>query len=379
MAIHSLIDGLIQNNVEVNLWALNTLKHFKGETQAQQLKPKNLSLQCFTANTNITPAGALKNLVKPSEAYHVSRFFKANMAKALVHELQENQYDIIQLEGLSMAVYLPLLKAYSKSPIVLRAHNLEYKIWQRHAANESNWLKKRYLNIQVKRLQQFELYTFKKVSGIAFITAVDEAIYKSLKIATPSLALPCGVNHSEYKALKKEQPKFDLSYLASFDWLPNQQGIEWFMQKVWPKLKAEKPDITMALGGRHMPKHFKEYEKVGLRLFNEVPHSSQFISKGKIVVVPLLAGSGMRIKIIENLALGLAMVATPIAAEGIDITDSVNIKLAKSPQEFTQAVLRLLADAKARQEMSQAAQNLIEEKYTNKALGEKLLPFYQQL
>jgi glycosyltransferase involved in cell wall biosynthesis len=378
IAIKSIIDGLLQNQAKVCLIALNTYKHFVPEAEAQKQKPKNLELLCFNANTNITASGAFKNLLKAQEAYHVSRFFNNEVARAIIQKLKSQSFDVIQLEGLSMAVYLPIIKTYTNKPVVLRAHNIEHQIWERHVKHENNPLKKTYLKLQTKRLKNFENYAFKKVDGIAFITEVDQQLAFNAGYQGQAVVLPCGVNLKDYQ-VSPDPPRYDLVYLASFDWLPNRQGMEWFIEKVWPLIQKERPKTTLALGGRNMPKHFNGFKKKKVFLFKEVESAQEFMSKGTVVVVPLLAGSGMRIKIIENLALQKPIVATPLAAEGISVTHQQNISLAQKPEHFAQEVLNLLHYPQKRKNMAEQAQDLIKIQYTNTALGQKLLQFYSQL
>jgi len=377
LAMKSIVDALVQNNAEVTLLALNTLKHWQSAERAQELKPTRLKLHCFEANTNITPTGAFKNLLKKEEAYHVSRFFQKHLAQFLSALLKKETIDIIQLEGLAMAVYLPVIQEHTNTPVILRAHNIEYKIWERHLPYEKNPLKKYYLKIQIKRLKNFEHYAFSKVQGAVFITEVDQEKARQWGFKKPACALPCGVNLEDY-ALVAQKPEFDLVYLASFDWLPNQQGFEWFMHEVWPLLKSQKPELTMALGGRHMPEHFKKFQDQGVTLFPTVRDAQAFIQSGKIVVVPLLAGSGMRIKILESLALQMPMVTTPLAAEGIQIENQKHLLLAQTPQEFSEAILHLVDHPQQREKIARAARSQVIKQYDNLSLGAQLVDFYQQ-
>src|SRR5690606_25861436 len=182
------------------------------------------------------------------------------------------------------------------------------------------------------------------------ITEEDQQILKPwISKTKPIHSLPCGIDiESKNTCPIATQQKTDIAYLASFDWMPNVQGIEWFMQKVWPLVKELKPDASFHLGGRHMPASFSKWQKNGVSLFPKVADMREFICGARIVIVPLLAGSGMRIKVIENMAIGKCQVSTTIGAEGVKVESGKDIILADSPADFARAISNLLHDDELR-------------------------------
>lgn len=378
IAIDSMIDGLLANKAEVHLLSINTNKHYKSKNDILNNKPEKLKMEWVNVNTDITALNSIKNLMG-KDAFHVSRFWSEDFEKKLLAYIENNSFDIIQLEGLSMAVYLPAIRKNSKSKISLRAHNAEYQIWQRTAANESNFVYKTYLNIQIKRLRKFEIQVLEEIDSLVTISSEDLKTFKEQGYAGKALVLPCGINTSENHNRQIPKPIYDISYIASFDWMPNVQGLEWFIEKVWPILKKEKADLSMALGGRKMPEKIESLNLDGLEIVGEVESMPEFIGSGKINIVPLLAGSGMRIKIIENMALSRPMVSTTIGAEGIMVKNGEDIILEDEPLAFASAVLNLLSNEKLRNQIGKAARKTIENHYSNKLLGENLLNFYRSL
>lgn len=379
IAMASIIDGLIKNKAEVSVLSINTKKHFKSDADTAQELPQEIQLYKVYHNTSVKPGSALVNLLT-GEAYHVSRFYIRAYAKKLTQLLRENTFDIIQLEGLTMAVYLKEIRKHSQAKVVLRAHNVEHKIWQRHLKNESKGLKAEYLKIQTRRLANFEKKALNQVDGILPITEEDAGILKSLTSSTiPMLSLPCGIDVLNKKPCLHEGHTVDLAYLASFDWMPNVQGVEWFMNKVWPIVQKLRPETTFKLGGRHMPPLFKNYEHKGVQLHSDVNSMKEFICAGRLIIVPLLAGSGMRIKVIENMALGKCQVSTSIGAEGVKINPGTNILLADEPEEFARHIVNMLKDDVQRKYIQKEARKTIEEHYSNQNLGAKLCSFYNSI
>ncbi len=379
IAMASSIDGLLKNKAEVHLLSLNTLKHFKGDAEINKELPSSLHFNKENVNTNITPFNTLSNLLS-KQAFHVSRFFQPSVVQRLITILKNTTFDVIQLEGLSLAVYINCIRENSQAKIVLRAHNVEYQIWERHLANEKNPIKKWYLKLQVNRLKKFEISTLTRIDGLVCITDKDSSIFSKLKPDLAKTSIPCGVNMAHYPSPQlSTNPSFDISYLASFDWLPNVQGMDWFMTKVWPEILRLRPQTTLTLGGRSMPAHFKKWETAHFVLESNVPNAAAFIAKGRVVVIPLLAGSGMRIKIIENMAMGKAMVSTPVGAEGIFTNNENNLLLAQEPTTFAQKVLHLLDNSSERKRLELNAYQTAKTHYENQMLGNQFLDFYKKL
>lgn len=373
----SMVEAYRQNGVSLNLLALNTRKHFRSPELIRANVPEGLRLEVIPANTNITLPRALKNLVD-GKAFHVSRFFNAKFAHRLRVLLQTEHWDMVQLDGLSMGVYLDVIRANSNAKVVYRAHNLEYEIWNRHADTLPNPLKKNYLRLQVRRLHKFERYVLTESDGVLPITAEDE---KKLRREVPEQqyhTTPCGISSEQELMAVKTAPSYDLVYLASFDWEPNVQGARWFLEQVWPLIIAKRPSTRFHLGGRHIPKSLKKWESDQIHISENVPSMQQFITNGKLVVIPLLAGSGMRIKIVENMALGLCQLSTRIGAEGISVEDGQNIHLADDPKEMADKAIALIEDETLRKKTGKAARKTAEKEYDNRKIGAKTLQFLRE-
>lgn len=376
IAIKMMIDGFLANNAEVSLFSLNTLKHFKKADDIAAEKPGKLHLEAVTANTNIHSAGAILNLIAGTP-YHVSRFAVKEFEQNLIRHLSNHHYDVIQLEGLAMGVYLNTIRKHSNARVSLRAHNVEYMIWKRHLQSLNGYFRKKYLKIQVNRLRRFEEEIARQVDFIIPITHVDLQQFQKMHLKAASIVIPCGINPKKLKPRVTPTP-YDLIYLASFDWPPNVQGVEWFLKKVWPRIIDKRSDATFALGGRDLPVSVAQLKLPGFKVIGPVASMPDFISQGKVVVVPLLAGSGMRIKIVENMALAKAIVSTTVGAEGIVLKNGEDIILEDDPEKFAIAVVKLLEDHDKRQQIEIAARQNVETYYDTFKLGKQLLSFYQK-
>ncbi len=377
IAMASMVDAYLKNQVEVSLLSINTHKHFKSEAEIKKQLPAAVNFYAIEANTNPTLRGALKNLIEGSP-FHVSRFWQQDYADKLRELLQDESFDLVQIDGLPMGVYLPELRRYNSAPVVYRAHNLEYEIWQRHAASLRNLAKKAYLRLQIKRLEAFEKQIINDCDAVLPITRADQAKLQALAPAQKFYSAPCGIDLGGRKPLQKNQPRYDLVYLASFDWEPNVHGALWFLKAVWPLLQQKRPGTSFHLAGRHMPAALQKLASSTVKISGEVPDMEEFIAGGKLVVVPLLAGSGMRIKIIENMALAQCQVCTSIAAEGIALEDGKDIVLADKPEAMATAIASLLNEPQRIEHIGRQARQTVERYYDNRRIGAGILSFMRK-
>lgn len=375
IAIKSMVEGLLHHSAAVSMLCINTSKHYRAPERTQAHLPKGLHYEALYHNNHINVRNAGANLFS-RQPFQVSRFFFAEFAERLKAILQEEAYDWVQLEGLAMATYLPLIRRCSKARVALRAHNVEHEIWQRHLRYEKNIVKQRYLRLQTRRLRKMEQHTAAAVDAVIAITERDRERFAQWQPALRTLTVPCGLNPGEY-GQPSGAPIYDLGCLASFDWLPNQQGMLWFAEQVWPLLKQERPGTTLACAGRAMPPALHKLSQKGIRVLGEVDNLPHFLAQCRVLIVPLLAGGGMRIKILENMAYGQCMVATSVGAEGIDLKPGRDILLADTPEDFARQTAQLLRNPKKQKALGAAARKVLETKYSHEKLAQKLLKFYE--
>jgi len=377
IAMASMVEAYRLNQVELSLLSLNTRKHFRSPELIKASVPKGLRLEVIPANTDITLTRTLSNLLNGSP-FHVSRFYIKKYAQRLEVLLQTEQFDVVQLDGLSMGVYLPIIRNYSKAKVVYRAHNLEYEIWNRHAATLANPLKKKYLKLQVNRLKRFERRILLESDAVLAITDQDKQKFKNEVQGQQYHTTPCGVSLKEKPLPAKAGKKFDLVYLASFDWEPNVAGALWFIEEVWPLILKQRPGTTFHLGGRNIPPQLMKHKGGNLEITENVASMRDFISEGRLVIIPLLAGSGMRIKILENMALGCCQLSTTIGAEGIKLQDGKDIHLADDPKDFAAKAIELINDKETRKATGKNARKTAEEFYSNRAIGQETVQFLEE-
>lgn len=378
IAIYNMSLGLISQNIDLHIFTLNTKKHYKSNDLIPEDYRKKTNYVSFDIDTNPTFFGALRTLFT-QKSYFITRFHNVDFETKLSAVLGEEKFDIVQLEGLFMCSYIPLIKKLSKAKIVLRAHNVEHLIWERHIMQTGSFLKKMYLKFESKKLKITELKAFSLVDAIIPITPKDSYFIKQL-CDTPTHTALTGTNIADYDI--KKSADFDhlsLFHFGSMDWIPNQEAVDWFLAKCWEKIKCEVPNVKFIIAGRNIPNRYRQLNDSSIVIEENVPKSSDVYQKYNIMVVPVLSGSGLRIKIVEGLCFGKAIVSTDIGAEGIDCTSEKDILLATNEDEFSTAVINLLKDTYKRELIEYNARNFAIDHLNNEPIAEKLVAFYKNL
>ncbi len=378
IAMNNTTEGLLNNGHEVTVLAITTPKHkISSKTLPKEYISKT-NFQSVFIDTSIRLKDAFFNLFT-NKSYNIERFISVDFTLQLKRILEENNFDIVIIESLFVAPYIPTIKALSKAKIVLRAHNVEHKIWERISSNTKNPLKRTYINLLAKRLKNFEIETFNSVDGIAAMTNVDVKHFKKLGYKKEITAIPTGYIINTQGELEKCVEENSVFHIASMDWLPNVEGVNWFLNNVWKKVSNCSPSAKLYLAGREMPDEYYQLTDNNIITVGAVESAKEFYLSKKIMIVPVLSGSGMRIKIIEGMALGKVIISTTIGAEGINCTNGENILIADTPDDFADAICKCLSDSAYCDLIGKNAQNLIASEYSNDEISKKMISFFEDL
>ena len=377
IAMYAMITGLLQAGHQVKVLAANTSKYHIDPATVPADFQKQTGIEFVDIDLKIRPLDALFNFLS-AQSYHVSRFRTKAFEKKLIEILQNNAFDIVQAEMLYMTVYHDVIRKYSRARFILRAHNIEHLIWQRIALNNRNPLKKYYLRHLFLTLKQFELEILPKTDGIIAITPTDAAFMEQNSGKTPVISIPFGIDLQKYKVAVPQPETTDLFHIGSMNWYPNEEGILWFLSKVWPLINQELPDLKFYLAGRRMPEWIKNLNVNGLVVAGEVPDALEFMNQHAVMIVPLFSGSGIRIKIIEAMAAGRAVISTDIGTEGIRTAHEENILIANTVDEFVE-MIKKVQDADLRKQIGINARNLVLSEHNNTLLMQSLTNFYEKV
>ena len=375
--MNSIITGLLKAGHEVKILSVNSSKYNVSIDDIPEDYRQRTGIELIDVDLRIRPFKAFKNLFS-KKSYHVERFISKEFTNRLIEVLKADIYDVVQLETLFMVPYVETIRKYAKANIVLRAHNVEHLIWERIAKGTRFFLKRAYIKHLAKTLKNYELNAISQVDGIAAITRKDAAFFRKY-CATPTIDIPFGVYPEEFTPNYEISDKPSFYHIGSMNWIPNEEGIRWFIDDCLEAVVEKTPDFVFHLAGRHMPEWLRELKNPHVDVVGEVPNAAEFVANHDVAIVPLLSGSGIRIKIIESMAMGKTVITTQIGAEGILYTEDTNVIIAENKAKMAEAIRRVNENPSLAVEIGKAARKLVEEVYDNNKLIERLLMFYQQI
>jgi len=363
---------------QVTVLTMNTAKHHVSLDEIPQSVRDLADFRLVSVPARINIISAIWNLLFSRKPYNAVRFISKAFRTELESLLTKNEYDIIQLEGLYVCPYISVIRKYSKAKIVYRAHNIEHEIWQRTAQN-SKGIFKLYLQILTRRIKKFEIRLLNTYDLIVPITERDGGILDELGNKKPLLVSSTGIDSSLLVPNAKNLEHPSLFHIGSLEWTPNQEGLIWFLNNCWDKIHKKYPDLKFYIAGRSAPGWLqKKFALPNVDFKGEVPDAYEFMNSKSIMVVPLLSGSGMRIKVIEGMALGKPIVTTAVGTEGISTTTGKNILVTNNESEFINAVSELIENREYFDLISKNAIEFIHEKFNNLASSSALIDFYKK-
>lgn len=379
IAMNNIAMGLIKEGHQVKVLAISTPKHPVSNDAEFESYRSLTHFESVFVDTSISLSGFLKTMLR-FDSYHIKRFDSKDFRNRLVEILKKETFDIVQMETIFMTSYIETIRNYSNAKIVVRLHNIEHKIWERLVSNERFLPKKWALKWLSSTLKKYELAILKKIDGFMAISSVDFDFFIN-ETQTSGKVIPFGIDVDQYQPDENYLPSDtpELFHIGSMNWLPNIEGIEWFLEDVWPEIIKTFPNITFAIAGRKIPEKFYQIQDPSFVVLGEVEDAKQFMLSKDIMIVPLLSGSGIRIKIIEGMALGKTIITTNIGAEGLDVTDGVNILIANTPEEYLEKIALCIKSPEICKIIGENARNYVALHHYDLSITNEIIAFYNSL
>lgn len=291
----------------------------------------------------------------------VDRWISGAMKEKIAELDRKEKYDAIVCDFLFPAPNIPEL-----SRSVLFQHNVEALIWKRHADHASGFAKKKFFQLQADRMERFESRVCREVKRVIAVSEADARMMRERYGVTACEAVPTGVDIDYFRppAAGAGNAKADVVFVGSMDWMPNQDGMRWFMSEIWPLILAQRPKTTLAIVGRQPTSEIQAMASGSVQVTGTVPDVRPWFWGSLVSIVPLRIGGGTRLKIYEAMAAKVPVVSTSVGAEGLEIKHGSNIAIADSPAEFAARCLELLDSQNARAGMADRAWQMVADKYS---------------
>lgn len=313
-----------------------------------------------------------------AQPYSAWRFRSSRMVQAIEDQLNRHAFDIVHVDTIALAGYIKHLR---ELPAVLNHQNVESALLLRRAATEKNLATKAYIALQGQKLRRSEKLALGRYDGNISVSELDSQELLTLNPAATLHVVPNGTDTEFFKPLIGEKEDSSLVFAGSMAWYPNRDAMILFCRKIWPLIKTELPGITMNLIGSHPP---AEVIKLGLqdgrfKVLGFVDDVRPYIARAAVYVVPIRVGGGTRLKILDAMAMGKAIVSHPIGAEGLDVTDGTDIIIAEEPEAFARRVIELVQDESRRNTLGHNARETAVEKYSWSMIIPRLEDFYREV
>jgi glycosyltransferase involved in cell wall biosynthesis len=302
-----------QKEIEnITYLSLSTFKHPFERHEIPQKKFNKVTFIDKYIDTKLRPEKALKDLIR-GESYNLSRFYNPSVSEFIVRLGKENDYKLVIFESLFATVYFKDLKKNISAKFIYRAHNIENNIWKDLKNKAKNPIKKWYVSKLQEKLEIYEHDLLKTIDLILPLSWSD--LNKIDKISSgKSFLIPVAMPKVNVK------PNYDntnLCFIGAFNWFPNIEAIQWFIKYVFAPLKIEFPHLQFHIAGSYSEKISNLKQIEGIHLHGFVDSSIDFIANNGIFIAPLQSGSGVKMKVLEAMSIGVPCSISPKGAEGI--------------------------------------------------------------
>jgi len=361
---------------DVTLLALETQPtDAEGVAQLQQL-----GVQVhLVPNAPTLPSVSLGTLLKAfvrRQPITVARYDLPAYRQKFKELIATETFDLVHYEMFHTAQFQP----ETRLPSVLSQQNVDSAIWRRLCDETVSPFHKLAYWTQQLAFQRYERVLSPKFDAVTCTSDIDATVFQRHCAEDVIEIIPNGVDITHYQPDASAEVPAHLIYIGSMDWYPNEDAVSFFADEVLPRIQERVPDVRFSIvGGNPSARVEKLAERKGVVVTGRVPEIKPYFAEATVFVVPLRIGSGTRLKILEALAMGKAIVSTSVGAEGLDLKDGEEIFIADEPIVFADAVTRLLTDASLRRRIGGNGRVRVERDYDWRSIGEKLHLLYTKI
>ncbi len=373
--VFNLLKQIALNN-DITLLALETqTSDTSSVTHIEQLGIKVHLVQ----NSATLPRLSLRTLISACinrQPITVARYNVPAYRQKLKELLISGTYDLVHYEMFHTAQF------YNQTdlPSVLSQQNVDSAIWHRLTGETKNIFYKCAYWTQQRAFQRYERVLSPQFDAVTCTSDIDAKVFQQFCADDVVKVIPNGVDVSHYQPDFESEAPAHLIYIGSMDWYPNEDAVSFFADEVLPQVQKNVPDVKFSIVGGNPSTQVQQLaNREGVVVTGRVPEIKPYFAEATVFVVPLRIGSGTRLKILEALAMGKAVVSTSVGAEGLTLRDGEEILIADEPKDFAEAVIKLLTDPSLRKQIGEKGRERVEQDYDWRNIGKKLLTVYQSV
>jgi len=283
------------------------------------------------------------------------------LQKGLDDLLKQQTFDLIQLEGSQLCgLTLP-----ASTPVVLNEHNVEYEVLQRMKDGERSWSRRAYSGLEYLKCRSFERRSWRQVSACAVPSEREAEMVRAYAPETPTAVVPNAVDVDYFAPREVPAQADSIIFTGLLSYRPNLDAAFWLVEEILPAILRRRPDTRLVIVGDGEPSDLDALRRPGVTVTGRVDDVRPFVSAAGASVVPVRMGSGTRLKVLEALAMGKAVVTTALGCEGLPVKEGEHLLVSESdPQSFADSVVRVLDDEGLRRALGATGRSLVTSEYT---------------
>ena len=346
----------------VHIFAFNTKKHFVDTRNFSQ----NELWDSFE-DVPIDTALSFKQILTPVFSkfpIQIHRFYSKKATQLLVDTITSANIDTIIYQGLATTIYHTRLAPSFKGTHIYRIHNVEHEIWGNLSKNATNYFHKWAYKIIAQSLKTYEsqrLSSFDRMITLSENETLQFKTYYPLQnISSIAISLADDTFRSHYQESKEPS----LLIVGSLDWKPNIEGIDWFLEHIYPHLSS----VKLTIAGKGIAQD--QWKKESISIISNFEHLESLFSTHSLLIIPLLSGAGIRIKVLEAMKYGMPFIATSKAVEGIQM-NSLSYLVNNQKEEFILKIKKLLHSTELRIEYSKKLLANYSDNYSKESIANK--------
>ncbi|MBI5325242.1 MAG: glycosyltransferase [Ignavibacteriae bacterium] len=343
IGIGNILKEFSNQGAEVTFFSYYDNDRNKVTKEALEYGIKFTDVKLFEHSTKNTALRIFKSIIYNHSVY-IEKHINIKIKDYISQLIKEKEFDIVHADHSCMANLALFVKNISGIPAGLRLHNIEWMIWKRYADNiKKNKLKQIYIELQAFYLRKEEKKIYSEMDVCFPITEPDKN--RAIEIAPEGryIVASAGVNTDEWIPSEKIQKNpFELILATTYQWRHNIDAVKWFIEKVLPELRKIIPEITLTLIGKEQPEWLSDNSISGVKSLGYVDKVQPYLNNASIYIAPLFVGSGIRIKILEAMAMELPVVATTIASEGINAKPEDGFILCEDKESYINSIMSLI-------------------------------------
>lgn len=304
-----------------------------------------------------------------SRPFSVTRNHNRALRRRVRSLLRTQPYDLILCDGAQLAPHIPLDRTI---PAVLFQHNIEAEIFARHAEQADSAGARLLMREQARRMRQFERALGAQFDACIAVSERDRQHFTNSYGWRRVHAIDTAADADYFHPLAHEREiPGRILFVGALDWLPNEQGLAWFVRDVWHRVRNAHPNAELKIVGRNPSSAILRLHAPaeGVHVTGEVPDVRPHLAEAAVCVVPLLVGGGTRLKIFEAMACARAVVSTALGAEGLPVRNGTHLLIADDAARFARAVVAMLESKGLRRRLAMAAHELVTTRFTAPAVA----------